>query len=187
MNLSRDAPNSTPPNPSIYAPTTDTTPRYISNLKCTMSMFMTHFRNVPSHHASSSVSGGCGVPFGEFNHSICLNLLLTSLSLICARVSFFFFFALNFMSELSSAPEFAAEAAALLTLLLTLLEPGRESSNRSSETARWPLCVTRPSATCHCSGHRAPTNSSLCEILNTKLAGVHVGGLWDAHITTPPL
>jgi hypothetical protein len=116
-------------------------------------------------HASSSVSGGCGVPLGELSHSMCLNLLLTSLSLICARVSFFFFFALNFISELSSAPEFAAEAAALLTALLTLLDPGRESSKRSSETARWPLCITRPSATCHCSGHSAPTNSSLCEIL----------------------
>src|SRR5947199_5616645 len=36
-----------------------------------------------SHHASSSVSGGCGVPLGELSHSMCLNLLLTSLSLIC--------------------------------------------------------------------------------------------------------
>ena len=116
-------------------------------------------------HASSSVSGGCGVPLGELSHSMCLNLLLTSLSLICARVSFFFFFALNFISELSSVPEFAADAAALLTALLTLLDPGRESSKRSRETARWPLCITRPSATCHCSGHSAPTNSSLCEIL----------------------
>jgi hypothetical protein len=143
----------------------------------------------PSHQASSSsVSGGCGVPLGLFNHSICLNRLLTSLSLICARVSFFFFFfALNFMSELSSAPEFAADAAALLTLLLTLLEPGRESSNRSSETARCPLCVTRPSATCHCSGQRAPTNSSLCEILDTGLVRVYHENLWDTHITTPPL
>jgi hypothetical protein len=134
---------------------------------------------VISHHASSSVSGGCGVPLGELSHSMCLNLLLTSLSLICARVSFFFFFALNFISELSSAPEFAADAAALLTALLTLLDPGRESSKRSSETARWPLCVTRPSAMCHCSGHSAPTNSSLCEILKrgqsyslTKLSSI---------------
>lgn len=118
-------------------------------------MHHTHglFKCLTLNHASSSVSGGClnltsvssqnkttfrtyGVPFGEFNHSICLNLLLTSLSLICARVSFFFFFALNFISELSSAPEFAADAAALLTALLTLLDPGRESSKRSNETAR---------------------------------------------------
>jgi hypothetical protein len=142
-------------------------------------MSMSHSRTVPSSHASSSsVSGGWGVPLGELSHWMCLNLLLTSLSLICALVSFFFFFALNFMSELSSAPEFAADAAALLTLLLTLLEPGRESSNRSSDTARWPLCVTRPSATCHCSGQRAPTNSSLCEILDFRLVGVCFWESW---------
>ena len=161
----------------------------MSNLKCTIItiMTMTHSGILASHHASSSVSGGCGVPLGELSHSICLSRLLTSLSLTCARVSFFFFFALNFMSELSSAPEFAADAAALLTLLLTLLDPGRESSNRSSETARWPLCVTRPSATCHCSGQRAPTNSSLCEILNLRLIEFQAGSHSYTHITTPPL
>jgi hypothetical protein len=31
----------------------------------------------------------------------------------------------------------------------------------------WPLWVRRPSATCHCSGQRAPTNSSLWEIMTT--------------------
>jgi hypothetical protein len=125
------------PDPSIYAHKPNTTPRCISNPMCTCPVIYPHA--IISHHASSSVSGGCGVPLGELSHSMCLNLLLTSLSLICARVSFFFFFALNFISELSSAPEFAADAAALLTALLTLLDPGRESSKRSSETARWPL------------------------------------------------
>lgn len=151
------------PDPSIYAPPNQHNASLHIQPPCAHACHLSTCCHIT--HASSSVSGGCGVPLGELSHSMCLNLLLTSLSLICARVSFFFFFALNFISELSSVPEFAADAAALLTALLTLLDPGRESSKRSRETARWPLCITRPSATCHCSGHSAPTNSSLCEIL----------------------
>lgn len=40
-------------------------------------------RKIPlySSYSSSSLSTGFGVPFGVFNHSICLSFLLTSLSL----------------------------------------------------------------------------------------------------------
>lgn len=69
----------------------------------------------------------------------CRNLRRTSLSLIWALVNFFFFFALNFMSLLSSAPELTAEAVALETAELTLLEPGLESSNLLRSIARRPL------------------------------------------------
>ena len=51
--------------------------------------------------------------------------------MICALVNFFFFFALNFISLLSSAPELTAEAVALETTELTLLDPGLISSNLS--------------------------------------------------------
>ena len=131
---------------------------------------------------------------------MCLSLLLTSRSFICALVIFFFFFALNFISPPSS-PEFAALPATLgdgePATELTALdarpgddaarageaspgdanpgmgeakpELGREppSSKRSIAMPRWPLWTSRPSLTCHCSGHNAPTNSSLWLIITT--------------------
>src|SRR2546429_9903101 len=91
-------------------------------------------------HASSSVSGGCGVPLGEFNHSICRNFRLTSRSLSWFRVNFFFFLALNFISLVSSVPLLTALAEALDTTLLARLLPGRLlSSNRSAMSGCRPL------------------------------------------------
>lgn len=122
-----------PPNPNI----TPSTPQ-----RHTLFIPSTPFNAIDAHqatdpengriYASSSVSGGCGVPFGLFNHSICLNRLRTSLSLTCALVNFFFFLDLNFNSPPSStslcAPLPIGVPSRLVATDDARLEPGREDS-----------------------------------------------------------
>lgn len=88
------------------------------------------------------------MPFEDDSQDMCRSLRLTSCSLSCARVNFFFLRALNFMSSGFSSVSLcagvplvlvAADPVADVTALEPTPLPGRESSNRSMLMAKWPF------------------------------------------------